>query len=121
LKPLDKLAAAAIKIGNTLDISGNGPMSTKSKKTPSLFDNALRDLEDEGSAIEQTPHEISDMFRNSALGMLEPSLGDDGASDDSDDSDEDNEFDEYDEMDEEGMDEDEMDEVNGIDGLLMNM
>lgn len=70
-----------------------------------MFDNALRDL-DEGSHGEQTPNEISDIFRNSALGMLEPSLEDSHNSlEDSDESGLEDEFDEFDEMDDE-MDED---------------
>jgi E3 ubiquitin-protein ligase HUWE1 len=113
LQPLDSLASAAIKIGKTVDSSLSLPSASRSgsKKIPSLFDNALQDLEDEGSSrFEQTPHEISDMFRNSALGMLEPALQDHN-SDDSDVSDEEDEFDEFDEMDEEDMDDD-MDEVS---------
>lgn len=114
LQPLDSLASAAIKIGKTVDTSLSISSTSKSgaKKIPSLFDNALQDLEDEGAShIGQTPHEISDMFRNSALGMLEPSLQDHhDDSEDSDVSDEEDEFDEFDEMDEEDMDDD-MDEV----------
>ena len=114
LQPLDSLASAAIKIGKTVDSSLSISSTSKSgaKKIPSLFDNALQDLEDEGAShIGQTPHEISDMFRNSALGMLEPSLQDHhDDSEDSDVSDEEDEFDEFDEMDEEDMDDD-MDEV----------
>ena len=103
LQPLDKLSSAAIKIGKAVEITG--PASTKGKNTPSLFDNALRDL-DEGSHGEQTPNEISDIFRNSALGMLEPSLEDSHTSlEDSDESGLEDEFDEFDEMDDE-MDED---------------
>lgn len=85
LRPLDTLSKAAIEMGKAEQASLSEPRIAK--KGPTLFDSAFRDLERHG--VEDTPHEISDMYRNSALGMHEPTLEaeDTGGDDDEEDFD----------------------------------
>jgi E3 ubiquitin-protein ligase HUWE1 len=91
LSPLEKLSATALEIGNTVE-------NSKKRTGPSLFDNAFRDLGAGG--VEETPQAISDIYRNSALGMMEPNLDEEDQSSSSED-----EF--YDSEDEEGSEDSE--------------
>ena len=88
IAPLDLLSKSAIEMGKNEDLSNDNQITRKGN---SLFDNAFRDLDRPG--VEDTPIDISDIYRNSALGIMEPRMD----AEDSDFSDSD-EYDHSDEM-----------------------
>jgi E3 ubiquitin-protein ligase HUWE1 len=90
LKPLEKLSVSAKSLGNAeLPMS----LSSAKKKTPSsnALDRAFREMEEEGDMEEESA--LSDLYRHSALGMMDPASDNPSISDsDSDDVDE---YDDY--------------------------
>ncbi|KAJ2995906.1 hypothetical protein HDV02_000306 [Globomyces sp. JEL0801] len=92
LKPLETLSRCAIRMGKTEIAVG----AHKAKKLvtpgpgPSSFDNAFREIDHESV---QDESELNDLYRNSALGMFEPTA--ETEDDDSMDSDDEVVYEEY--------------------------
>ncbi|KAI8914398.1 hypothetical protein EDD86DRAFT_199252 [Gorgonomyces haynaldii] len=108
MKPFDVLSKAAVTFGKTDAPPTQTPKSRK-KEDATMFDSALQDVH----SNDEMTNEISDMYRNSALGVLDPA-GEQPDYDEYSDSDlEGEEFsdDEEEEEDEPSEDDDEMEIV----------
>jgi E3 ubiquitin-protein ligase HUWE1 len=90
LKPLEKLSISAKSLGKT-DVQLS--FSSVKKKTPSsnALDRAFREMEEEGDIEEESA--LSDLYRHSALGMMDPAS--DNPSDSDSASDDVDEYDDY--------------------------
>ncbi|KAI8912022.1 hypothetical protein DFJ77DRAFT_86217 [Powellomyces hirtus] len=105
LKPIEFLTKLAIKLGKSAE-----PRSAQAKSEAGT----VAVLPNDVVHMEETNNELSDMYRNSALGMYNaPTSDDDLDEDDSDDSDDDEGYDDF--SDEELTDGDEIDDDEGSD------